>query len=79
MFGNEEGGNCCEHYLAMTKEGWILNFGENIQLGQMTEAGHGRNTHHLFSHNLGAWSPNQPFRAKKGWERAVLYRRPMVI
>ncbi|DAC43666.1 MAG TPA: hypothetical protein HA247_03450, partial [Candidatus Thalassarchaeaceae archaeon] len=27
VFGNEEGGNCCEHYLAMTKEGWILNFG----------------------------------------------------
>ena len=20
-------GNCCEHYLAATKEGWILNFG----------------------------------------------------
>ncbi|MDC0040488.1 hypothetical protein OAJ11_01570, partial [Candidatus Poseidoniales archaeon] len=27
VFGNEEGGNCCEHYLAATKEGWILNFG----------------------------------------------------
>jgi len=27
VFGNEEGGNCCEHYLAGTKEGWILNFG----------------------------------------------------
>ena len=27
VFGNEEGGNCCEHYLAVTKEGWILNFG----------------------------------------------------
>ena len=27
VFGNEEGGNCCEHYLAITKEGWILNFG----------------------------------------------------
>ena len=27
VFGNEEGGNCCEHYLATTKEGWILNFG----------------------------------------------------
>lgn len=27
VFGNEEGGNCCEHYLAATKEGWIMNFG----------------------------------------------------
>ncbi len=27
VFGNEEGGNCCEHYLAATKEGLILNFG----------------------------------------------------
>ena len=27
VFGNEHGGNCCEHYLAATKEGWILNFG----------------------------------------------------
>ena len=27
VFGNEEGGNCCEHYLAGTKEGWIVNFG----------------------------------------------------
>ena len=27
VFGNEEGGNCCEHYLATTKEGVILNFG----------------------------------------------------
>jgi len=27
VFGNEHGGNCCEHYLAGTKEGWILNFG----------------------------------------------------
>ncbi|DAC47802.1 MAG TPA: hypothetical protein HA308_01095, partial [Candidatus Thalassarchaeaceae archaeon] len=27
VFGNAEGGNCCEHYLAATKEGWILNFG----------------------------------------------------
>ncbi|MCS5534741.1 MAG: hypothetical protein NZ802_02695, partial [Candidatus Poseidoniales archaeon] len=27
VFGNEEGGNCCEHYLATTKEGLILNFG----------------------------------------------------
>ena len=27
IFGNEEGGNCCEHYLAGTKEGWIVNFG----------------------------------------------------
>ena len=27
VFGNTEGGNCCEHYLAATKEGWILNFG----------------------------------------------------
>jgi hypothetical protein len=27
VFGNEEGGNCCEHYLAATKEGWIVNFG----------------------------------------------------
>ena len=27
VFGNEQGGNCCEHYLAGTKEGWILNFG----------------------------------------------------
>jgi hypothetical protein len=27
VFGNEEGGNCCEHYLAGTKEGWILNCG----------------------------------------------------
>ena len=27
VFGNVEGGNCCEHYLAATKEGWILNFG----------------------------------------------------
>lgn len=27
VFGNEQGGNCCEHYLAATKEGWILNFG----------------------------------------------------
>ena len=27
VYGNEEGGNCCEHYLAATKEGWILNFG----------------------------------------------------
>ena len=71
VFGNEEGGNCCEHYLAMTKEGWILNFGGNIQLGRMTEAGHGRNTNHLSSHKLGAWSPNPPFRAKKGWGRVV--------
>jgi hypothetical protein len=27
VYGNEHGGNCCEHYLAATKEGWILNFG----------------------------------------------------
>ena len=27
VFGNEEGGNCCEHYLAGTKEGWMVNFG----------------------------------------------------
>ena len=27
VFGNVEGGNCCEHYLAATKEGWIMNFG----------------------------------------------------
>ncbi|MEC7703817.1 MAG: hypothetical protein VX906_01070, partial [Candidatus Thermoplasmatota archaeon] len=27
VFGNEEGGNCCEHYLVTTKEGWIVNFG----------------------------------------------------
>ena len=27
VYGSEEGGNCCEHYLAATKEGWILNFG----------------------------------------------------
>ena len=27
VFGNEEGGNCCEHYLITTKEGWIVNFG----------------------------------------------------
>ena len=27
IFGNAHGGNCCEHYLAATKEGWILNFG----------------------------------------------------
>jgi hypothetical protein len=27
VFGNEHGGNCCEHYLAATKEGWIVNFG----------------------------------------------------
>ena len=27
VFGNEEGGNCCEHYLAGTKDGWIVNFG----------------------------------------------------
>ncbi len=27
VFGNEHGGNCCEHYLAATKEGLILNFG----------------------------------------------------
>ena len=27
VFGNEHGGNCCEHYLAATKEGVILNFG----------------------------------------------------
>ena len=27
VFGNAHGGNCCEHYLAATKEGWILNFG----------------------------------------------------
>ena len=27
VFGNVEGGNCCEHYLAATKEGLILNFG----------------------------------------------------
>ena len=27
VFGNEQGGNCCEHYLATTKEGLILNFG----------------------------------------------------
>ena len=27
VYGNTHGGNCCEHYLAATKEGWILNFG----------------------------------------------------
>ena len=27
VFGNAEGGNCCEHYLAATEWGWILNFG----------------------------------------------------
>ncbi len=27
VFGNEEGGICCEHDLATTKEGLILNFG----------------------------------------------------
>ena len=27
VYGNEHGGNCCEHYLAASKEGWILNFG----------------------------------------------------
>ena len=27
VFGNELGGICCEHFLAATKEGWILNFG----------------------------------------------------
>ena len=26
-FDKNFGGNCCEHYLATTKEGWILNFG----------------------------------------------------
>jgi len=27
VFDAENGGNCCEHYLAATKDGWILNFG----------------------------------------------------
>jgi len=27
VFDKNYGGNCCEHYLATTKEGWILNFG----------------------------------------------------
>jgi hypothetical protein len=27
VFDKNFGGNCCEHYLATTKEGWILNFG----------------------------------------------------
>ena len=27
VFDASFGGNCCEHYLATTKEGWILNFG----------------------------------------------------
>ncbi len=27
VFTNAEGGNCCEHYLAATEWGWILNFG----------------------------------------------------
>ncbi|RZD44199.1 MAG: hypothetical protein CXT69_06325 [Methanobacteriota archaeon] len=26
-FTAEQGGNCCEHYLAATKEGWLMNFG----------------------------------------------------
>ena len=36
-------GNCCEHYLAATKEGWILNFGGEYQLGQKIEVTLGRN------------------------------------
>ena len=37
VFGNEEGGNCCEHYLAATKEGWILNFGgESVSYTHLT-------------------------------------------
>jgi hypothetical protein len=27
VYDKDFGGNCCEHYLATTKEGWILNFG----------------------------------------------------
>ncbi len=27
IFDRDEGGNCCEHYLATTKEGWIVNLG----------------------------------------------------
>lgn len=27
IYKNEHGGNCCEHYLATTKEGWIVNLG----------------------------------------------------
>ena len=27
VYDKNFGGNCCEHYLATTKEGWILNFG----------------------------------------------------
>ncbi len=27
VFKREHGGNCCEHYLASTKEGWIVNLG----------------------------------------------------
>ena len=37
----------------------------------MTEAGHGQEYQPSVSH-LGAWSPNPPFRAKKGWEGSIV-------
>ena len=69
VFGNEEGGNCCEHYLAVTKEGWILNFGGNIQHGRKIGEGLGRSMSLPCFLNLAVSSQSPQFLARKGSER----------
>ena len=45
VFDASKGGNCCEHYLATTIEGQILNIGENIPYSVKTAAIRGTPTY----------------------------------
>ena len=41
VFNKDYGGNCCEHYLATTIDGTILNIGGEYLFGLMTVAMNG--------------------------------------
>ena len=79
VFDKTKGGNCCEHYIATSIEGQILNIGANTQCTQRTVPTHGTRTFQGSSQTLNAEHSCQPTRAKKGLEREASSKQPTAI
>ena len=79
VFGNEEGGNCCEHYLAGTKEGWIVNFGGEYPTWS-EDRGHTWQEYQptIFS-QIGCMEPKPTLPGQEGLGEEVLFRQLMAI
>ena len=78
VFNKEYGGNCCEHYLATTIDGTILNIEENIRFGHMIEGTNGTHTFLVFSPTQCAGLLSLLTLDRKDSEKVASFKQQMV-